>query len=144
MAGLYSVDLSYDRAPDFADRLPPILAAGEEDPASLDDDLRELLYPGSAPRPFRMGVVFDDFSGADASRALQLARGASAYRTFQDGTRTRHRAEFATGEANALRDLVSLVGNNRGTDVLVAGKKVPYARELWLPLVYLFVKGDQA
>ena len=36
------------------------------------------------------------------------------------------------------------MGPISGTDVLVDGRKVPYARELWLPLFWLFLKGDPA
>lgn len=136
--------MTYERAKDFADRLPPIVPKEEPDVSHLDDEMRELLYPGREPKPFRMGVVFDDFEGAQKSRALELARGASAYRTFHEGSRLRHRAEFETSRANALRDLVNLVGSRPGTDILVAGKKAPYARELWLPLFFLFITGDGA
>ncbi len=31
------------------------------------------------------------------------------------------------------------MGHRPGTEVLVDGKQVPYARELWLPLFWLFV-----
>jgi hypothetical protein len=134
--------LTYERAKDFADRLPPIVPKEETDLSHLDEEMRELLYPSREPKPFRMGVVFDDFEAAESGRAMELAKSASAYRAFRDGSRTRHRAEFETREANRLRDLVSLVGNRRGTDVLVGGKKAPYGRELWLPLFYLFVTGD--
>ncbi len=134
--------MSYERAKDFADRLPPIVAEQEPDISHLDEEMRELLYPGRECKPFRMGVVFDDFEGPEGARALALARSAAAYREMHEGSRRRHRAEFETTQANALRDLVTLVGNRKGTDILVAGKKAPYGRELWLPLFYLFVTGE--
>lgn len=134
--------MTYERAKDFADRLPDVVPREEANIDHLDDEMADLLYPGRRPRPYRMGVVFDDFSGDGCERALALARGASAYREIAERGRRRHRAEFETSRANDLRDLVTLVGARPGTDVLVEGRKAPYARELWLPLFFLFVKGD--
>ena len=52
-------------------------------------------------------------------------------------------AAFETGQASTLRALFQLVGARPGTEVLVDGKRVPYATELWLPLFWLFVgEGD--
>ena len=34
------------------------------------------------------------------------------------------------------------MGARPGTEVLVDGRRVPYAREIWLPLFWLFV-GDE-
>jgi hypothetical protein len=38
-----------------------------------------------------------------------------------------------------MRSLFQVVGARPGTEVLVDGKRVPFATELWLPLVWLFV-----
>ena len=53
------------------------------------------------------------------------------------------RAGFTTHEADALHELYQLVGGRAGTEVLVDGKPVPYAVELWLPMFWLF-RGAQA
>jgi hypothetical protein len=53
-----------------------------------------------------------------------------------------HHAAFITSEAGALRELFRLVGHRPGTEVLVDGKRVPYARELWLPLFWIFVGAE--
>jgi len=39
-----------------------------------------------------------------------------------------------------IRDLYELVGDVPGTEVLVDGKPVPFARELWLPLVWFLIR----
>ena len=39
-------------------------------------------------------------------------------------------------DALALRDLYQIVGDRPGTDVLIDDRPVPYARELWLPLLW--------
>ena len=35
-----------------------------------------------------------------------------------------------------LRDLYALVGSLPGTEVLIDDRPIPFARELWLPLVW--------
>jgi hypothetical protein len=60
-----------------------------------------------------------------------------AERETSDGTR--HEAGFDAGQARPLRELFELVRGRPGTEVLVDGKKVPYAHELWLPLFWIFL-----
>ena len=38
-----------------------------------------------------------------------------------------------------LRDLFQIVGASDATEVLVDDRPVPYARELWLPLVWFLI-----
>jgi hypothetical protein len=132
-----------ERARTFADRLPPVLPGEEPDIAHLPDEMADILYPGRRPRPFRVAIEFEPFEGPEAARALELARRSHLYREKQEDDRLVHHAAFETGQASALRALFQLVGARPGTEVLVDGKRVPYATELWLPLFWLFVgEGD--
>ena len=134
--------MSRERAPSYADRLPPLVPKAETDISHLGDEMADLLYPGRRPRPFRMGVSFDAFPGLEGVRAAELARRSLLYReTEQDGYMVHH-AEFDSSEARLLRDLFDLVGQRPGTEVTVDRKKPPYARELWLPLFWIFVGGE--
>ena len=128
-----------ERAKTFADRLPPVLPGEEEDISHLSDEMADVLYPGRRPRPFRVAVEFEPFAGEQGARALELARAADVYRERPDPDGPKHHAAFATGQAAQLRALFQLVGGRPGTEVLVDGKRVPYATELWLPLFWLFV-----
>jgi hypothetical protein len=132
--------VSEDKARSFAERLPDVVLREEEDISHLSDELADILYPTRRPRPFRIDLVFEA-SEAD-SAALDLARGAATYRQIAAGERTLHRAGFGSGEAAAAHELFALIGQRPGTEVLVDGRKVPYARELWLPLFWLFVSGE--
>jgi hypothetical protein len=129
--------VSSPRPKSFADRLPPIVTPEETDISHLSDEMADILYPGRRRRPFRMGLVFDAFEGADFARALELARRSPVYKTSHDGGRDRHQAAFDAGAAETFRDLYQLVGHRPGTDVLVDNKKVPYAREIWMPLYFI-------
>ena len=131
-----------ERAKTFADRLPPVVPKEEEDISHLSSEMADLLYPGRRPRPFRMGVAFDAFGGPNYPRALEIARRSPVYRETRQGDVLTHHAEFAAEEANSLAELYEIVGPITGTEVTVAGRKVPYARELWLPLFWIFRKGE--
>jgi hypothetical protein len=128
-----------ERARTFADRLPPVVPREEPDIAHLSDEMADILYPGRRPRPFRVAIEFEPFDGPESARALELARRAPVYREKHEADRRLLHAAFETRQASDMRALFQLVGARPGTEVLVDGKRVPYATELWLPLVWLFV-----
>lgn len=109
-----------------------------EELAALDPDLHEALF-GAPPGPFSITLVFPPFAGDDYGRAVALARGAREYREVGRDKSLRHRATFHSTDAVALRDLFALVGRLDATEVLVDGRPVPHARELWLPLVWFLL-----
>jgi hypothetical protein len=132
-----------ERAKTFADRLPRVVPKEEPDISHLSDDMADLLYPGRRPRPFRIGVVFDAFGGPNYQRALELARRSPVYRETRRGEQLTHHAAFDSGDARSLRELYEIVGPITGTEVTVDGKRVPYARELWLPLFWLHLREEE-
>jgi hypothetical protein len=134
--------MARERAKTFAERLPPVVPKEEEDISHLSDEMADVLYPGRRPRPFRVGVRFEAFEGPNYGRALELARTSPVYREDKEGRRTLHYAAFDSHAARTLARLYEIVGPIHTTEVLVDGKKVPYARELWLPLFWIFVKED--
>jgi hypothetical protein len=111
----------------------------EEELAALDPDLREVLF-GVPPGPFSITIVFPRFEGAEYERALELARGAAEYKETGEGSAFRHRARFFPTDALALRDLFEIAGRDDRTEVLIDERPVPYARELWLPLVWFLIR----
>lgn len=128
-----------ERAQTYADRLPPLVPKQEDDISHLSDEMADVLYPGRRARPFRMGVAFDAFKGPDYERACAIARRAPEYRERSEAGRVVHEAAFGVEGARELRDLFQLVGPRPGTEVVMDRKRVPYAREIWLPLYWLFV-----
>jgi hypothetical protein len=110
----------------------------EEELASLDPDLRDALY-GPGDRPFSITLVFPRFEGPDYDRAVALARRGAEYREIGAGAAFRVRARFLPSDAAALRDLFEIVGQLPGSDVLIDDRPLPFARELWLPLVWFLV-----
>ena len=110
----------------------------EEELASLDPDLHEALF-GARPRPFSITLVFPALDVPEFPRALELARTSAEFRETGSGANHRYRARFWSSDASRLRDLFGIVGPSDHTDVLIDDRPVPYARELWLPLVWLLI-----
>jgi hypothetical protein len=106
--------------------------------AALDPDLYEALF-GAQKRPFSITIVFPALDLPDFQRALDIARGCAEFRETGAGERRRYHARFWSSEASRLRDLFQIVGGSDATEVLIDDRPVPYARELWLPLVWFLI-----
>jgi hypothetical protein len=110
----------------------------DEELASLDPDLHEALF-GAQPRPFSITLVFPTLEVPEFPRALEIARRSAEYRETGSGADRRHRARFWSSDPIHLRDLFEIVGASDATEVLIDDRAVPFARELWLPLVWFLI-----
>jgi len=110
----------------------------DEELVSLDPDLLEALF-GAQTRPFSITLVFPPLNVPDFAKALDLARAAAEYRETGSGATLRYRARFWSSDPIRLRDLFQIVGTSDATEVLIDDRPVPYARELWLPLVWFLI-----
>lgn len=111
----------------------------DEELASLNPELSEALF-GTPKRPFSISIEFPRFEGADYERALAMARASAEYKEIGAGAAVRHRARFYPQDAVKIRDLFELVGRFDASDVLIDDRPVPYARELWLPLIWFLIR----
>jgi hypothetical protein len=112
----------------------------DEELAALDPDLHDVLF-GAGKRPFSITLVFPRLDVPEFERALQLARESADFRETGSGPALRYRARYLSSQASRLRELFLLVGGADATDVLIDDRPVPYARELWLPLVWFLLPG---
>jgi hypothetical protein len=110
----------------------------DDELAAIDPDLQEALF-GSTSRPFSITLVFPRLDVPEFDRALALAGASAEFRETGSGAAHRYRARFRSSDAARLRDLFQIVGVSDATDVLIDDRPVPYARELWLPLVWLLL-----
>jgi hypothetical protein len=108
----------------------------DEELAKLDPDLQAALLENPPDRPFSCTLVFAPFDGPDYAAAVALAKSSSGYLETGKGDGMRHRARFTPDRVSALRDLWQLVGRLDTSEVLIDDRPVPYARELWLPLLW--------
>ena len=111
-----------------------------EELAALDPDLRDALF-GPEERPFSITLSFPRFEGGDYERALTCARGAAEYREVGHGEALRHRARYYPDDAAGLKQLFEIVSRHE-CEVLVDDRPVPFARELWLPLLWFLIPRD--
>ena len=110
----------------------------DEELAALSPELAEALF-GRPRLPFSISIDFPRFDGPDYERALEMARRSSDYREAGSGATLRHRARFYPNEALQIRDLFDIVGRFDASEVLIDDRPVPYARELWLPLLWFLI-----
>ena len=110
----------------------------DEELAALDPEIGEVLF-GRTERAFSITVSFPCFEDDHYEQALQVAESASEYRSVGNGERLRHRARFYPDDAAKLRELYELVDGVSGCEVLVDDRPLPYARELWLPLMWILL-----
>ena len=110
-----------------------------EELAALQPELAEALF-GAPKRPFSVSLEFSPFDGPQYQRAVEMARASAEYREVGAGESLRHRARFYPDAALKLRDLFEIVGPFDSTDVLIDDQPFPYARELWLPLVWMLIR----
>ena len=110
----------------------------DEELAALDPDISEVLF-GRTDRAFSITVSFPCFEGDHYEQALRLAESAAEYSCVGNGEELRHRARFYPDHAVKLRELYELVDGGSGCEVLVDDRPLPYARELWLPLMWILL-----
>jgi hypothetical protein len=112
----------------------------DEELAKLHPELRAVLF-GAPTLPFSISVVFPEFAGETYSRAVELAKASDEYVETHVGGSLRHRARFFPGDRPMrLHDLYELVAGVPESDVLIDDRPLPYARELWLPLVWFLLR----
>ena len=112
----------------------------DEELAKLHPELRAALF-GAPALPFSISVEFPEFSGESYGRAVDLAQASDEYVEMRAGGTLRHRARFFPGDRPLqLRDLWELVSGVPESDVLIDDRPLPYARELWLPLVWFLIR----
>jgi hypothetical protein len=108
----------------------------EEELSELEPGLAAALSPPGS-RPFSVTIVFPPLDSPDYERAVELARQSAEYR--QVGVF--HRARFLVGDIAKLHELWMLVGDFDAAQVLIDDRPLPYARQLWLPLMRFLLRG---
>ena len=110
----------------------------DEELIAIDPDLQEALF-GPRPRPFSITLAFPRLDIPQFDRALELARASAEFREVGSGAAHRYRARFFSSDAARLQGSVRDRGASDATEVLIDDRPVPYARELWLPLVWFLL-----
>jgi hypothetical protein len=110
-----------------------------EELAAIDPDLHEALF-GAPPGPFSITPAVPDRRRAGLRARAGTGEIVARVPRGRPGEAHRHRATFHSTDARSLRDLFRIVDRYDACEVLVDGRPVPYARELWLPLVWFLLR----
>jgi len=112
----------------------------EEELAAIHPELRRALF-GAAATPFSITLVFPPFLGEGFDRAMALAKSAAEFQEVGAGDAVRYRARFFPGDAPmTVRDLYEIIADVPDVEILIDDRPLPYARELWLPLVWCLIR----
>jgi hypothetical protein len=112
----------------------------DEELAKIHPEIAAVVF-GAPVLPFSISLVFPAFTGDRYVQAVALARASDEYVETAAAGQIRHRARFFPRDRpERLRDLYQLVSDVPELEVLVDDQPVPYARELWLPLVWCLIR----
>lgn len=106
----------------------------EADEAKLDS----ILHPRTQAKSFKITVEFGYKSSNKYEQAVDLARRMPTYTEEGEGEWIRHSATYSPKDVEELFQLFNLVHEWDTTEVLVNHKKLPYAHQLWLPLMWFY------
>jgi hypothetical protein len=134
--------MAEERAKNYIERLPEIIERPEKDVSHLDPRMLEILYPDRAPREFTVTVVFGPSDGGGYAEDVALAERAPRYRKEGAGPYLRHYATYSVEQVDELHRLYARVADYPTCELLIKDRRVPYARELWLPLFWFFRRED--
>lgn len=102
-----------------------------------EERLKEIIDLDYKP-PFTVTLSFGYEDSEEYSKAVEMASRTKYYYEKGEGKFRRHYATFGTNEVEELFELFNLVKDFKSLDVLIAGKRVPYAVELWLFLFWFY------
>ncbi|MGQ9617864.1 MAG: hypothetical protein ACUVUG_02760 [Candidatus Aminicenantia bacterium] len=102
-----------------------------------DERLKEIIDPNYKP-PFTITVSFGYEESENYSKAVEKASHCALYHERGDGKFKRHYAIYGTSEVEDLFELFNLVKDFKTLDVLICNKRIPYAVELWLFLIWFY------
>ena len=110
--------------------------------ATLPPDMAALLYPEHAAGPLTVTLVYPEADASARARATELESAATEHTVADSSTpggAIRHRTTFTMRQVEQLHQLYHLLETTIGVtevDILLNGRRVPMARELWLPLIW--------
>ncbi|MFZ2055707.1 MAG: hypothetical protein WAU81_16075 [Candidatus Aminicenantales bacterium] len=108
------------------------------DDKAAEEKLADILHPSTKAKEFKITLAFGHRLSPDYKKAVDLAKRNPAYTEEGSGEWVRHSATYTTAQADDLFALFSLVHEWDTTEVLVNHKRIPYAHQLWIPLMWFY------
>jgi len=104
----------------------------------LEERLRHIFFPFEK-REFFVVLRFKPEENEFYKRAVEKAKEFSSYREYGQGKWKKHEVIFFRGEVRELKEFFEIAQNLKELEVLVEGKRIPYGRDLWLPLLWFYL-----
>lgn len=108
-----------------------------QDP-SEEKKLQDILHPSTTAETFTITVTFGWKVSAKYEKAVDLARRMPTYRKAGSEEWVKHSVDFTPQDVEELFQLFNLVHDWDSTEVLVNHKRLPYAHQLWIPLMWFY------
>ena len=105
---------------------------------ALQEKLDDILYPSTLAKTFRITMTFGYRMTPEYKKAVTIARRNPTYTEEGEGEGIRHSAVYTPAEVEELFQLFNLVHDWETTEILVNHKRLPYAHQLWLPLMWFY------
>ncbi len=109
----------------------------KSDPAP-EEKLESILRPDPQAKGFKVTIEFGYKISPKYKEAVDRARRMPSYFEKGKGEWVRHSATFTPEDVEELFELFKLVHDWETTEVLVNHKRLPYAFQLWLPLMWFY------
>ena len=109
-----------------------------ENDGSKKEKLDAILQPSTQAKAFKITIEFGYKPTEKYRRAVDLARRMPTYREDGEGDWLRHAATYTPDDVEELFEIFNLVHEWESTEVLVNHKPLPFAHQLWLPLMWFY------
>jgi len=105
---------------------------------AVQEKLDDILYPSNAAKSFRITMIFGFRTTPEYKKAVAIAKRNPTYREQGEDEWIRHSAVYTPAEVEELFQLFNLIHDWESTEILVNHKRLPYAHQLWLPLMWFY------
>ena len=104
----------------------------------MEEKLDSILHPTTQGKSFKITLIFGHKTSPNYKKAVKLAKKNSAYKEEGSGEGIHHSATYIPAEVDELFELFNLVHEWDNVEILVNHKRIPYGRQLWLPLMWFY------
>jgi len=109
-----------------------------DDELAKEEKLYDILHPSTRVREFKITVEFGYNISKNYEKAVELAHKHPTYTKKGSGEWVRHSATYTPRDVEELFELFNLVHEWENVEILVNHKRIPYALQLWILLMWFY------
>ncbi len=104
----------------------------------LEERLRHIFFP-KEKREIFVVIRFKQEDSPYFQEALKWAQGWDRYWSKGEGKWKWHYVRFEKNQVKEMKEFFDIVQKVEEVEVLIEGKRIPYGRDLWLPLFWFYL-----